>query len=383
VAAAVIATAVIGATATTGVLQTVYPGGVTQWAADLTGPARLSDLDLQSSVRRSLLTTIAPEWHQTLASQGSAFFFADESEVVTAAHVLPSPLVQLSLIDGLGVSHSANLMSKDPAYDVAVMRVDGMSVIPLQPAIHPVYPGSKVYMAGNPGGSAPDTLVSGHVVTSSYNTTVEGLDVTGAILVNGGPAGPGMSGGPVVDEWGKVIGMVEGGTSDGIHVVVIPLSTISREVADTNLAGTPMYIGPPLITRPSSQLVLDTSYFAGRGASQNGNDVHYQVRSQNGSYYAGDLWVGTQATIAAAASDVTNCQSHLGTGWPRITNDPWSIGDGGRIIGAADYTGQIVLMACWSERNAEAIWWVVTRNYDDSKFFQSIATQQELKLYAA
>ena len=65
-------------------------------------------------MRRALLTTMAPEWHQSITSQGSAFFYVDGTEVVTAAHVLPVPLVQLEAIDGLGTSHAASLLKGLP-----------------------------------------------------------------------------------------------------------------------------------------------------------------------------------------------------------------------------------------------------------------------------
>ena len=207
--------------------------------------------------------------------------------------------------------------------------------------------------------------------------------MTGSIQVDGGPAGPGMSGGPVVDEWGKVVGLVEGDSLHGHQIVVIPLRTISRVASQIDVNGQAMYIGPPLITASPSQLVLGPSYFTGRNPKQSGNDISYVVGSIYGSYYRGNLWLWVFPTISAAALNAANCQANLGKGWSGVANSAYSVGDGGRLITAYDYSGQTILISCWSDRNAAVVWLVETRNYDDSKFFQSVAGSQEQILYEA
>jgi S1-C subfamily serine protease len=373
--------ALLGGLGTAGWVQSTYPGGVEQGASDVGGPPVLSELDIQANARRALLTTLAPHWRQAVISQGSAFFFEGGTEVVTAAHVLPDPLFQLTVQDGLGTVHPAELLRLDTSDDVAVLRVQGMTPLPLQSAVHPVHPKSQVYLAGNPGGSAPGTVVSGQVVNTHYDTTIEGRSVTGAILVSGGPFAQGMSGGPVLDAWGKVIGFIDAGTTDGREAVVVPLSGFEPLATSATSEGQTIYIGPPLIQAPPAQLVLGPSYFQYRIAKQNGNEISYGVGAANSSFIRGYLWVGYFPTIAAAAADKGTCRNHLGN-WTNVANTAISVGDGGRLFTSGDsYNG--LLMVCWSERNVSVMWWVVTRNYNERPFFNSIINEQQRVLYNA
>ncbi len=381
IAVGVIAAALLG---TTGWLQSSYPGGVVQWTKDLSGPSALSELDLQASVRRAMVTTLAPHWHSNLISQGSAFFFEDSTEVVTADHVLPNPLVQLVVVDGFGDQHPAEVLGRDSTDDAAVLRVQGVAPLPLQPTVHPLYPMSKVYMGGNPGASAPGTVVSGVVVSTDYSTTVEGEPVRHTILVSGGPIGPGMSGGPVVDMWGRVVGLIKAATADGAHIIVVPLSSFGAMAASEDANGQPMYIGPPLIESDLATLILGPSTFGNRGAHQDRNEIHWrQGNPSTWGYDEGDLWLGWFSTIADAKSRISQDVASESSKWRGGTTQATGVGDGGWLLVFRDAYGFTLLEEIWSERNVVVEWWIETLGWDESKLFAYVIGQQEAQLWGA
>lgn len=353
-----------------GYLQTTYPGGFAQWASDTTGPPRLSAADIRVAVQKALLTTSADTWHGKATTQGSAFFMQDGTTVVTAAHVLPPPVVKLVVLDSAGSPHAADLMSTDATTDVAVLRVQGLNITPLKSAIHPLYPHSHVFLAGIPAPSSPGSVVTGVVVNTDY--TAKHL-----LLVSGGPVASGMSGGPVVDEWGKVVGQIGASAPDGNDVTVIPVRTLGPIVAAAAKYPFPEYIGPPMITTPASQLVLGPSNFPNRKATSAGNQVSYLVGSPDARYERGSLFLAVYNSIASATTAVSQCQSNLGTGWPKVASGGYALGDGGRLYSGASPYGDRLLLVCWSDRNAFAVWWIEWRGNDATAFFGVIANQEE------
>src|SRR5689334_14566421 len=48
--------------------QITYPGGLSEFVHDLSGPPRLTDLDIQATLRRALVTTLAPQWHSDITT---------------------------------------------------------------------------------------------------------------------------------------------------------------------------------------------------------------------------------------------------------------------------------------------------------------------------
>jgi hypothetical protein len=364
IAAAIAVALVVGLAAAGGYLQYTYPGGVTQWATDVTGPPRLSPADMRAAVHKALVTTVADTWRGKATTQGSAFFLQGGTTVVTAARLLPQPLVKLAVLDSAGTSTAADLLIDDPTTDVAVLRVDGMSVTPLERATHPLYRHSRVFLGGS--------VVSGEVVNTDY--TAKHL-----LLVSVGPVASAMSGAPVVDEWGRVIGLIQAGTPDGKDAMVIPLRTIAPIVAAAARVALPMYVGPPLITTPATQLVLGPGNFPNRNAKAVGAQVSFSIgvfiaRSR---YERGNLFVAVYTSIAGAAAAAADCRSNLDPSWPSVANSVYALGDGGILIRGSDKYGDALLLLCWSDRNALAVWWVNSFGYDESSFFPAIANKQE------
>jgi hypothetical protein len=377
------------AVTTTIYLEGTYPGGASQWYSDVGGPAQLSELEVQNVIHRALVTVLATTWHSDTVSEGSGFFLGDTSTLVTAAHVLPSPVVELTVIDGAGGKRSAELMGIDKAADVAMLRVTGMSPLPLQAATHPLPRKSRVYMAGNPGGTAPGTVVKGTVVNTNFHVQVADRTVDHGYQLEGGPIGPGMSGGPLVDAWGKVLGVLSAGTESGVKSVAVPI----REFIDHESSwrsDSPMYVGPPLIRTPAGQLVLAPSYMGSRNATVKfANPVAAEVTYEMGSVATRDLdtgvlWVEAFSDIKEARGKLDQRKSKVLADFPGASTQQFSIGDGGVRFdfqrSSPGFPTFRLMEVIWTERNVLVDWWIETVGWDESKLFAAVAEEQQRRL---
>src|SRR5207248_758187 len=128
----------------------------------------------------------------------------------------------------------------DSAHDLAILKAEGLNApaLPLSDAQN-LSIGDKVYAAGNPKG-LEGTFSDG--IISSLRYSVGRIQFTAAIS-------PGSSGGPVVDEYGHVIGVtvsyLEGGQNLNFAVPTIFLKTLIADVRsgktnDTLAAKPPM-----------------------------------------------------------------------------------------------------------------------------------------------
>jgi S1-C subfamily serine protease len=332
----------------------------------------------------------AETWRSSTLSEGSAFFLGDANTLVTAAHVIPDPVVKLTVVDGLGTVWPAQLMGLNRDADVAMLRVPGMSPLPLQVASHPLAVRSRVYVAGNPGGGAPGTVVRGVILNTSFHADTDGGSIDHAYQIRGGPVGHGMSGGPVLDAWGKVVGVLDAATDNGLTSVAIPIKEFLDRAGACSTCpqgggwrvSAPMYVGPPLITTASSKLVLPPSYF-GRPVTQNGNEVFYSAGSQaSGDLDEGHLWVEVFPSIKEAQASVLHHKDATLAVWTGASVQAVSIGDGGTLILYQHY-GFKGMEILWTERNAQAGWWIETIGWDASKLFGDIADQQQIRLAEA
>ncbi len=183
-------------------------------------------------------------------STGAGWLWNDQGVIITNAHVVgDAETVRVELYDGR--VRSASVVGTDPQTDIAVIRIDAGSVIPLRRATgEAINIGERVFVFGSPFGikfSMSQGIISG---------LGRGGDAAGMVGLRGGytnfiqtdaAMNPGNSGGPLVDVRGKVIGMATAiannvsqsvgpngtpvqGQSAGIGFA-IPLETIEAVVA--------------------------------------------------------------------------------------------------------------------------------------------------------
>ena len=164
-------------------------------------------------------------------AQGSGFVFDERGHIVTNQHVVAGA-TSISVRFANGVEREAELVGTDASTDLAVIRVQASESLlePLQLAdSSAVDVGDPVYALGSPFG-LEGTLTSGIVsalhreITAPNNYTITDTIQTDA------PINHGNSGGPLVDDRGRVVGVnaqieSESGGSDGVGFA-IPSNTV-------------------------------------------------------------------------------------------------------------------------------------------------------------
>lgn len=158
-------------------------------------------------------------------STGSGFAI-DATTLITNRHVIAdSADLQLSTYDGrdLGVTAA----STAALADLAIVRtVDELPAVPELADADP-QPGDAVTVVGYPQGGQL-TVTSGRVIGSTTDPLNENL---GEVLVTDAPVQPGSSGSAVLDEAGRVVGVVYAKNADDMSFIV-PVSTLQMMLAD-------------------------------------------------------------------------------------------------------------------------------------------------------
>ena len=157
---------------------------------------------------RTLLKT-----QDSQASVGSGFLVSDDGHVVTNYHVISqfalepdSYRLRYATTDGQG--GALELLDFDARRDLALLRavddgkgpgLKGRGALAFRPQTQPLAKGERIYSMGNPHD------VAFAVVEGNYNGLVErSFD---PLIYYAGGINPGMSGGPVLDEDGFVVGV--------------------------------------------------------------------------------------------------------------------------------------------------------------------------------
>ncbi|HEX7492424.1 MAG TPA: trypsin-like peptidase domain-containing protein [Candidatus Limnocylindrales bacterium] len=164
-------------------------------------------------------------------TQGSGVIMDKSGNVMTCLHVVAgASTIELTFADG--TTSTAQISTSDAATDIAVLKPDHPPAT-IVPAVfgssRSLQVGSDAYVVGNPfglAGSISAGVVSG--LDRSF-TLAGGTQLTGLIQVDAA-VNPGSSGGPLVNRYGQVVGIVAAlinPTSQGVFIgigLVVPLS---------------------------------------------------------------------------------------------------------------------------------------------------------------
>lgn len=158
-------------------------------------------------------------------STGSGFAI-DATTLITNKHVVAdSADLQVSTYDGRDVEVTA--ASTAELADLAVVRTaEDLPSFPELASSDPV-PGDAVTVVGYPQGGAL-TLTTGQVIGSTTDPLNENL---GEVLVTDAAVEPGSSGSAVLDEEGRVVGVVYAKNASG-QSFIVPVTTLKTLLAD-------------------------------------------------------------------------------------------------------------------------------------------------------
>ncbi len=186
-----------------------FPPVFAQLAPITAGPVGLpGNAQLQQAVDHAGASTVKIIGDGCGEIQEGSGFVVAPGVVVTNAHVIagiPNPIVE----DGIG-SHATTVVSFDPSYDLAVLRVNDLSEPALSLDASSVPRGTEAAVLGYPGGG-PFSVVPAGVMDEFQ---AQGRDIYGQGLTQRevyevqAVVRPGNSGGPLVEPDGEVIGVV-------------------------------------------------------------------------------------------------------------------------------------------------------------------------------
>lgn len=187
---------------------------------------------------RTLLKT-----QDSQSSVGSGFLVDDSGLLVTNYHVVSQYALQprrhrlvYATVDGR--QGALELLAFDAVHDLALLRpldaaaLSGLGAVRLRPTDEPLARGARIYALGNP------LDVGFAVAEGSYNGPVERSFLP--TLFFGGSLSPGMSGGPALDEQGRLVGVNVAARRDGEQVSFLVPTAPVRALIERGRAGQPI-----------------------------------------------------------------------------------------------------------------------------------------------
>lgn len=174
---------------------------------------------------------------------GSGVVISDQGEILTALHVVENA-VEIEVFFADGTKTTAQVIATQPENDIAVLLPDQLPDV-LVPAVlgNPtaMMVGDEAYAVGNPFGlygSMSSGVISGF--NRSFQTEESEQQIEGLIQIDTA-VNPGNSGGPLLNRYGQVVGIVVGilnPTDEEFFVGIgfaVPITTAG------GAAGAPMY----------------------------------------------------------------------------------------------------------------------------------------------
>ncbi len=157
---------------------------------------------------------------------GTAFFVSADGKLITNYHVIDhAPRLVLRLQDG--TEHAVTfVLATDKDKDLAFMQLDAekSSFLPLACARPPAI-GSTVFTIGNPLGMLENTFAQGII---SGIRKVDG----NALLQTSAPISHGSSGGPLLNEFGEVVGVTTATMGEGQNLnFAVPVAEVCELIS--------------------------------------------------------------------------------------------------------------------------------------------------------
>jgi S1-C subfamily serine protease len=160
-------------------------------------------------------TEIQGPFGQTGQGAGTGMLISPSGEVLTNNHVIQGATRIEVSITGRSGSYPATVVGVDPAGDVALLQVQGVSGLPTVTLANSsnLVLGQEVVAIGNALGQGGSPSVTEGTITALDRSITVGGGLAGAEHLMGliqmdAPIQPGDSGGPLVNSSGRVVGMI-------------------------------------------------------------------------------------------------------------------------------------------------------------------------------
>lgn len=168
---------------------------------------------------------------------GSGFVVSADGLIVTNKHVVNDASADYTVIFNDGTQARAEVVARDPSFDLAILRVKKNELTPLPLGDSAKLKlGQTVIAIGNALGEFKNTVSVGVVSGLNRNLTVEGQSFKGLIQTDAA-INRGNSGGPLLDLRGQVIGintaMALGAENIGFAIPINQVKKIIQQVEKT------------------------------------------------------------------------------------------------------------------------------------------------------
>lgn len=176
---------------------------------------------------------------------GTGFVVSDKGVIVTNKHVVSASEGKYTVITKDGERYDVTKIYRDPNLDLAIVKVEGSSFVPLELGdSSKLKVGQTVIAIGNALGKFTNTVTTG-VVSGLSRRVVAGdpfqgyLENLDNLIQIDAAINPGNSGGPLLNSAGQVIGM-NVATTEGAQNIgfAIPVNSLKQIVEEFNQTGT-------------------------------------------------------------------------------------------------------------------------------------------------
>jgi S1-C subfamily serine protease len=151
--------------------------------------------------------------YQSGSAAGTGMVLTPSGEVLTNNHVIAGATTIRVLVPGAGRAYQARVVGYDTSADVAVLQLrnaSGLATVKTGDA-STLGVGDRVTAMGNAGGTGSLTSASGTVTALNQAITVQdegrSAERLSGLIETDAPLQPGDSGGPLLDDAGRVVGM--------------------------------------------------------------------------------------------------------------------------------------------------------------------------------
>jgi S1-C subfamily serine protease len=245
---------------------------------------------------------------------GSGFLWDNKGHIVTNFHVIyEADEIEVKLMDGK--SYDATVVGADPDHDLAVLQINptNLNISPLMiGSSSDLRVGQKVLAIGNPFG-LDSTLTTG--IISALGRTIQSMTqrYIHDVVQTDAAINPGNSGGPLLDSFGRLIGVntaiiSPSGTYSGVGFAV-PVDTVNRIVTkliNYGKVGRPglgvSLIPEHIMARIGIEGVGILEVFKGSSAEEAG--LREVKRLPNGRIEMGDIIIEVDGTKVRKSSDL-------------------------------------------------------------------------------
>jgi S1-C subfamily serine protease len=288
-----------------------------------------ANLDLNAITRKVSpavvdINTVIQSASGSAAAAGTGLIITSSGDVLTNNHVVEGSVSIRVTIQGKPARYTATVLGVDPADDIAVIHVNGVSGLPTVSiaASSTVKVGDTVFALGNALGLGGAPRVTKGSVTALDQTITASDNGAAAEQLTGmiqsdAEISPGDSGGALVNSAGQVIGIITAGEAQGFRststtiAFAIP-SSKAVDIANRILAGQAgdgIYIGPVGYLGVSVQ-TLDATSAAQLGVNVTSGAYVRTVVAGSPAEHAG---ITAGSVITRVGSDVVDSATSLGT----------------------------------------------------------------------